>query len=235
MYNAPGLPLVPTSGSAVGIPFEQPQQLFRYGEQALWSTVFLPTAAIADSNNRLFTTPIGQVGQGFTRLMSIGETNLKEGGRIPNGVAYDVFGVSCHIMQASNDNDAANSDWDVPINSIGGTQNLQNLMYNGVLVWDFTQTQVDIAPLSLCGSGGGIFGPLGLVSNAAQRAGHLGNGAGAIWLYRKHPVALPGSTTFAVILRIGNRASAVGSSNGGGPLGIKITLMGYYKNLIEIG
>ena len=34
------------------------------------------------------------------------------------------------------------------------------MLYNGVLTWDFTQTQVDIAPISLCGSGGGVFGSL---------------------------------------------------------------------------
>ena len=237
MYGAPGMPLVPVGGGPQA-PFEQSKQLFRYGEQALWSTQFLATVALADTSHRLFTSPLGMVGQGFTRALSIGETNIKEGGRIPNGVAYDVFGVSCHIMAISADNDNAGADWDRLIYEQEMTQNLQNVMNNGVLQWDFTQTRVDIAPLNLCGSGGGLFGPLACSGNAADvRSGHLGNGAGSVWLYRKHPVALPGATTFSIILTFGNRASALipNANDYGGPLGIKITLLGYYKNIIEIG
>jgi hypothetical protein len=50
-------------------------------------------------------------------------------------------------------------------------------------------------------------------------------------LYRKHPVALPGNSTFSILLRYGSRASAVGASD----FFVKVVLMGYYKNVIEIG
>lgn len=231
-YGTPGMPLVPAGGTSgpPPVPFSPPKQLFRYGEQSLWSTQLLPVAAVADSVNRLFTTALGSVGQGFTRAMSIGETNIKEGGRIPNGVAYDVFGISCQVIATSGDGDAA-TNWGVALNSVNQIQNLVNILNNGVLSWDFTQTQVDIAPVCLIGSGGGVFGAVSLTANNAQVTGSVGNGAGSIWLYRKHPVALPGSTTFAILLRFGNRASAIVGES----FCVKVSLMGYYKNIIEIG
>lgn len=233
MYGTPGVPLVPAGGAGgiPQVPLVEPTQLFRYGEQSIWSTVLLPQAAIASSINRLFSTAIGGTGQGFTRALTIGETNIKEGGRIPNGVAYDVFGISAHIMAGSAANDNAGNDFDTTINTDGQIQNLTDLLNNGVLTWDFTQTQVDIAPLILCGSGGGVFGSVGIVANNEQRTGHLVNGNGSVWMYRKHPVALPGNTTFAVLLRIGSRASALQDT----VVGVKVSLMGYYKNVIEIG
>jgi hypothetical protein len=51
-------------------------------------------------------------------------------------------------------------------------------------------------------------------------------------MYRKHPVALPGTTTFAIVLRYGSRAAAIGAN---GSCAVRVTLLGYYKNVIEIG
>ena len=60
----------------------------------------------------------------------------------------------------------------------------------------------------------------------------MNNGNGNIWMYQKHPVALPGTTTFAIQLRAGSRAAAVGANNA---VGVRVVLLGYYKNVIEIG
>lgn len=233
-YGMPGMASMP-SGDTAGPPsvaMDQQTSLFRYGEQSIWSTYFWPAnAAVAQSVNRTFQTQIGGTGQGFTRGLTIGETNIKQGGRVPNGIAYDVFGISAHIMAASAATDVAGTDWDATINTDALIQNATNLMYNGVLTWDFTQTRIDVAPLSLCGSGGGVFGSIGIVSNNEQRAGHLGNGPGSIWLYRKHPVSLPGETTFAMLIQFGNRAAAIATAG----MGVKISLFGFYKNVIEIG
>jgi hypothetical protein len=49
-------------------------------------------------------------------------------------------------------------------------------------------------------------------------------------MYRKHPVALPGNSTFAILLRFGSRAANLVNI-----MAVRITLMGYYKNVIEIG
>ena len=79
-YNPLGIP-------APRVPFDQPKSLYRYGELTVWSTFrFAAAAAIANSTNRLFTTPRGQNGQGFAPL-TISETSIKEGGRVPSGLA----------------------------------------------------------------------------------------------------------------------------------------------------
>ncbi len=247
-YGVPGVPLI--SGGQSGIPhvpMDQPKNLFRYGEQTIWSTQMHQGAAggftLANGTFRVFTTPLGQQGQGFASPMSIAETNLKEGGRVPSGVAYDVFGVSCHVMQASAVGDpaggASNAGLATPMNGgvvagvNTGTQKLVNIVNNLVLSWDFTQTQVDIAPATLIGAGGGIFGCIAVGDDADQRRGAENNGNGSLWLYRKHPVALPGNSTFAVILRYGARAATLAAADTS--IAIKIALLGYYKNVIEIG
>lgn len=233
-YGVPGVPMVPASmpGEIAPVPLEQPKQLFRFGEQSIWSTqIHQQNTALANGTFRLFSTPIGQQGQGAATQLSIGETNLKEGGRVPNGVAYDVFGISCHLMLQANASDAGtfNSAFD----TAADTAQLLNVIQNGVLTWDFVQTQIDISQVYLVGSGGGVFGGIATADTGTPNtAGSLGNGPGSVWMYRKNPVALPGSATFAILLRYGNRAAAV---TAGTTLGVKVTLLGYYKQVIEIG
>ena len=84
-YGTPGLPLIsPDAGPLPPVPLQQPQNLFRFGEQTIWSTVMFNGATNpSQSTNRLFTVPIGSTGQGFTNALTIAETNLKEGGRVP--------------------------------------------------------------------------------------------------------------------------------------------------------
>ena len=222
-----------STGLPPSVPFQQPKNLFRYGEQTLWSTQLHANAsALANGSFRLFTTPLGQVGQGFTNSLSIGETNLKEGGRIPSGIAYDVFGIACQIGVAeSNESSGTPAVLGDALNTSAEVDTLVNIQSNGVLSWDFTQTQVDIAPIELIGAGGGAFGSVSVTSNAATTLGAMNNGAGSVFLYRKHPVALPGSSTFSILLRYGSRASAIG----GNDFFVKVVLLGYYKNVIEIG
>lgn len=215
------------------LPIEQQRNVFRYGEQALWSTQYLDVGAIRNSESRLFSTPIGGNGQGFTRPTSIAESNMLEGGRTPNGAAYDVYGIGCHLMAASASGDAAGMDFDGSTVSAAMITNLTTIMYGGMLAWNFTQTTIDIAPLSVIGSGGGMYGPVAIATNVgnAVRTGYLNNGAATIWMYRRHPVALPGATTFAITLRFGNRVEDIGTAG----VGVKVVLLGFFKNLIEVG
>ena len=224
-----------STGVPPSVPFQQPKNLFRYGEQTLWSTQLHATNAgggvnLANGTFRLFTTPIGQVGQGFTNALTIAETNLKEGGRIPNGIAFDVFGVACQVgtADAIGDSDLGYSN-NTPASTLASNQ----ILTNGIVTWDFTQTQVDIAPINLIGAGGGAFGSVSVTSNAAATLGNLNNGAGSVWLYRKHPVALPGGSTFSLLLRYGNRMGTLGQNEPS--IFVKLVLLGYYKNVIEIG
>jgi hypothetical protein len=230
-----------STGLPPSVPFEQPKNLFRYGEQTLWSTQLHPSgSALANGSFRLFTTPLGQVGQGFTNALSIGETSLKEGGRIPAGIAYDVFGIACQIGVAeSNESAGTNAVLGDALNSQVAVDTLVNIQSNGVLSWDFTQTQVDIAPIELIGAGGGAFGSIS-IDNAGAPAvatvGNMNNGAGSVFLYRKHPVALPGNSTFSILLRYGSRASAISAvAPDDKDFFVKVVLLGYYKNVIEIG
>lgn len=233
-YGMPGMAVsMPNQGGPPPVPFELPKNLFRYGEQALWSSYLLSTAAgaIANSSYRLFATQIGQVGSGFTNALSIAETNLKEAGRIPNAIAFDVYGLACQILESSSTADAG-----VLNNQVNGTVTLGhqvNIINNGVLSWDFTQTQVDIAPVHLIGQGGGAFGAESVSSGTTGNvnAGNMNSGPGSIWLYRAHPVALPGGSTFAILLRFGSRAATVATSS----VVVKVVLFGFYKNAIEIG
>jgi hypothetical protein len=58
----------------------------------------------------------------------------------------------------------------------------------------------------------------------------MNNGPGTFWMYRKHPVGLPGSTTFSLLLRFGSRAEAIDTSM----VAVRTILFGFYRNLIEI-
>ncbi len=218
------------------VPMEQPKSLFRFGETSIWSTFnFQGGTAISNSQFRLFTTPRGQTGQGFTNSLTIAETNLKEGGRVPSGVAYDVFGVACHIMQGDATTDAGPNNYDIAIDSAALITNLINIQNNGVLSWDFTQTIVEICPVHLAGAGGGAFGSVAASTGTGTAgdlaAGQMNNGNGQIWMYRKYPVALPGNSTFSIQLSFGSRAGQIGTNC----VGVKCILLGYYKNVIEIG
>ena len=217
----------PGAGPVPPVSFQQPTNLFRFGEQTIWSTQLYQAGALANTTNRIFTTPQGQSGQGFTNALSIAETNLKEGGRVPAGIAYDVFGIATEVALASAADDTGTLDG--AIDTAAEIASLLNVIHNVVLQWDFTQTQIDICPVLLAGAGGGAFGAVS-TGNAVD-TGHMNNGNGNIWMYQKHPVALPGQTTFAIQLRAGSRAAAVANNS----VAVRVVLLGYYKNVIEIG
>ena len=231
--------LSPGAGEIPSVPSQQPTNLFRFGEITLYSTHFFPPGApLANSVNRIFTVPLGAQGQGYQTGLTKSETNLKEGGRIPSGQAYDVYGVATQILGATGDGGSGTQQC-VPFNNASEIRDLQNIVNNGVLSWDFTQTVVDICPVMLAGAGGGVFGAVS--QNAAgANAGAMNNGNGGIWMYRKHPVALPGNTTFAILIQFGSRACPVEGivdeqTETELSLGIRVVLLGYYKSVIEIG
>ena len=213
------------------VPFQTPTNLFRFGEQSIWSTAFLNSGTVASTSTRIFATANGQVGQGFAVALSIAETNLKEGGKTPAGVAYDVFGVASEIVAASAATDSASplTTLSVPANTNALVTDSLNIQHNAVLSWDFTQTIIDICPVTLAGAGGGLFGALATTQNNVA-VGHMSNGNGNIWMYRKHPVALPGNSAFGILIRFGSRAAALSTG-----MSLRVTLLGFYKNIIEIG
>ena len=239
MYGVPGIPMV--GGGQAGVPpvsFELPKNVFRFGEQTLWSSLFLPNAGpVANGTFRVFTTPLGQQGQGFGQALSIAETNLKEGGRIPSGIAFDCFGISVSVgsTKAQTDDGTANAAGASPINDADRINNITNIVTHSVITWDFTQTQIDVCPTNLAGAGGGVFGGLALTGAANAATGSLQNGNGSVWLYRKHPVALPGNSTFSMLIRFGSRAPALQTTaTNYNSAVVRVVLLGYYKNVVEI-
>jgi len=211
------------------VPFQTPTNLFRFGEQSIWSTAFFNSGAVAGTRVRIFTASNGQVGQGFAVALSIAETNLKEGGKTPAGVAYDVFGVASEIVSATASPDAAGVFLSVPANTNALVTDALNVQHNAVLQWDFTQTVIDICPVTLAGAGGGLYGALSTTQNNTA-VGHMSNGNGNVWMYRKHPVALPGNSAFGVNILFGTRAAPLSAA-----VSLRVTLLGFYKNIIEIG
>lgn len=239
MYNGPGYSnnagrQVPSHvGQAPPqVPMSQPQAVFRYGEQAVWSTQgFAAGATLANQQFRLFTTALNATGQGFTTLaLSLAETNLKVNGQLPQSFAFDCYGVALqpmHFTSTSQDG-VTMAQPAVTAAQIGDIINVVN---NGVLSWDFTQSGFAIAPAMLIGAGGGAFGAISTTQNATDR-GHMNNGAGTFWLYNQYPIALPGLVQFAIVLQFGSRAPVIGASSA---LALRVCLLGYYKALVEIG
>lgn len=233
-YGGPGMFMMGSGGSdnvIPQVPLEQPKPVIRYGESSIWSTNFL-TGAIAGTQARFFTTVRGATGQGFNVLaMSVAETNIKEAGRIPNGVGFDIYGIAAQLLHAATATDAAGI-FGTPADTDNQIGNILSIINNGVLSWDFTQTQVWVAPLMLVGQGGGAYGAVatGDTGTPAQ-IGHMNNGNGAVWLYRRYPISLPGSTTFGMNVDFGSRAPAIAGSTA---IGLRIVLFGFYKNVIEI-
>ena len=173
------------------------------------------------------------VSQGYSNALTIAETNLKEGGRIPAGVAFSVYGIAAQVMFS--DNTADSGDFDDATNTVARVGDLLNLQNNMCLSWDFLQTKIDIAPLSLVGAGGGTGGSVAVSTGTGTAGdlavGSLANGFGGCWMYRKYPTELPAQSTFAVELQVGSRAAAISTNSAA----VRVVLLGYYKNIIEIG
>jgi len=221
-YGFPGVPLV-QPGQGTAVPLELPKEVLRVGEQAIWSTNRIAAGAVASQQFRLFSTPLGQQGQGFGGALSIAETNLKEGGRIPSGLAFDCMGIA-FIPQAG---DVVNA------HAVDDLGTVQTMLRHGVLSWDFLQTVIDVAPCSLIGQGGGANAMRSGANQGAAAAADVVsavNGFGGLWVYRKFPVALPANSTFNVLLRFGNNAPATAAL-----YDAKVALIGAFKTAIEIG
>lgn len=227
-----------SSGQPPQVPMHQPQNVFRYGEQTLWSTHLhqgsgAGAVGLARGQFRLFATPMGQQGQGFATALSIAETNMKQGAQIPANQAYDVFAIACHIGQSTAVGDASLGK---SVNSAAAIQTLNQILSNGVLSWDFTQTQVDIAPIQVIGAAGGAFGSASISSGggtAATATGTMNNGAGGCFMYQEFPVALPATSTFAILLRYGSRMGSLAKDQFS--VFVKVIMYGYYKNSLVIG
>lgn len=227
MYGAPGgFFMPPNSGQRAQASMQLPTQIVRVGEQSLWSAFAFPdTTVLATTDNLLFSTQIGSVGQGFAVALSLNETSMREGSKIPAGLAYDCQGIALQAYyQDSRPIDGAD---------------IRNTVFNLVLQWSFLSTLIPIAPSTLIGAGGGIFGDTADTGAAEGGVGgsrvNLNNGNGQCWIYQEYPVLLSANTTFNQVLSWGRFAIAVDGGLGDSTLVLRSCLLGSYKQALVSG
>lgn len=222
----------PSNGMAAGgggvAPMALPKEIVRIGEQALWSTYkWLDATALANQDYIVFSTPLGQPGQGFTGSLTRAETNLRESSRIPSGYAYNVNGIA--IQPYALTGTSANTLYPV----VGA--DMRNIFANLVLQWYFLETYIDVAPVSLIGQGGGIFG-IGADTGAQDGTGGtriaLNNGNGQLWVYTTFPVILPANATYNMVFKWGSSAIPVDGGSDGYALCLRAMLLGTYQSAV---
>jgi hypothetical protein len=204
-----------------------PTEVKRYYEGDLWSTHFFADAApLASLIRPLYSVAIGGTGQGFGAVsLDIAHTNMEEAGRIASGLAYTVrqVGIEC----------CYDDNWGIC------RADLQNVRFYCVPTWKFLNTEVPIAPVSLIGEGGGIFGSTADTGGAEGGLGGsrmvLNNGAGQTWCYYELPVLLPANTTFSLRLMFGALATVVDGGLNNSDLLIRAHLIGVVTSAVPQG
>ena len=230
-YGSPGMFFASGGGSqGMSVPMQLPKDVLRLGEQSLWSAYrYASGAALANTQQRVFGVALGNSGQGFAAPLTIAETNMKESGRIPTGYAYDCQGVACQPYTLTGE--TANTIYPL----VGA--DARNIMGNAVLQWAFQQSVIDIAPVSLIGQGGGLFGATADTGAAEGGSGGtrtmVNNGNGQLWVYQAIPVGLPSSTTFTIQIAWGANAITVDGGEDNYALVIRVHLLGIFKMAIE--
>lgn len=229
-YGMPGSAMLPPPqpGSVPMAPMDIPRNVMRTGEQGLWSTFkYADNLALLARSDLVFAVAMGGQGQGYATSLSIAETNMKENSRIAGAQAYDVYAIALQPYYVG----------DAGSYAIDGAD-LRNIDNNLVLFWRFLQTFIEIAPASLIGAGGGIFGSTADTGAAEGGAGGsriaLNHGAGQLWVYRQHPVLLPSNTTFNLLYAWGDYASAVDGGNAAQALGLRTVLLGRFQSAVPI-
>jgi hypothetical protein len=147
----------------------------------LYSTLRLAChSEMSRTVHRLFITPLGMTGQGYTtRPLSKAETNMKEGGRVPGGIGCCVKLIMVELFGAPDDVEAVRK--------------------NVVLHWDFVQTRVEVAPLSMIIEPGQTRGVIG-IGDQDKAAGT----SRLIRVFGDEGVVLPKDTTFCMTADFGS-------------------------------
>lgn len=180
--------------------------IIRVGGGIVWSTQeYQPGSALANTAARMFTTPRGQIGQGHTTALTFPETNLKEGGRLPGGIAFNVKQVYWEAMHS----DSAFA---------------RAFVANTAWAWDFIQTLVDGSPLTF-----------DLVpQETPEELRDTPADWPAVQVKGGMPVnvRLPSNRSFAIIAMTGKNVPAV--PKWGSPLYFRFALIGDFVNTIEV-
>lgn len=192
-----GLPSSSIAGpnSKEGLPglFALPTNVVRTFEYDLYSSArYAAGATISGINTQLFTYAQGTAGPGYAAASSVSETNVEVGGMMPGGQTFNVTAIAFEIY---GDAGAA------PL--IGDVRTVMRL---GALYWRFGQTLIlPIAPVSMVGAGGGIFG---FTADTGTPVTQANNGNGSIWAYQQVIVAIPSTQAFKLECQYGTGGQA---------------------------
>lgn len=99
----------------------------RYSCPSYWSTYKYTKGQQGHTSCRLFQTPLGNIGQGFNRSLNKSDTNLRESGRLGWGGEFEIWGIKVEFF--------------------GCFEDANLLKRSGNIVFDFTQTTLDITTL----------------------------------------------------------------------------------------
>lgn len=166
-------------GDSPALPTDMPTTLVRYGQQAMYSTTYLPAGdRLSNTQNKLFAAAWGAVGQGKATALDGNDTNLKHIGQ--RFMTADVYGIGWEII-----GDPA-------------------IVEHGTLSWDFAQTMISIGPLTLRHVAPGT--PPEVIPWLTENApGVVYRG---FYAYDQVPVALPAHVAFGVLLGFGSACPA---------------------------
>lgn len=203
-----------------------PTEIQRYYEGALWSGYYYADAtALANRSDEVFVTPEGSQGQGWPAALSIAETNMKESGKMPAGLAFTTRQIALEPEYVDT--------WEV------ARADMQNFQANMVGVWFWLNTEVEVSTAMLIGQGGGKFGSTADTGAAEGGAGgsrfYIANGAGQTFVYYELPVLLNANTTFRFKFKWGRNAVAVDGGRNNSALAIKCHLIGVVTSAVPTG
>lgn len=167
------------------------QRLYEYG---LFSSArFAAGSNLAgQATTRLFTYAQGTTGPGYAGVSSISETNMQVGAIAPGNETYEVTALSVEVF---GDGSTAVLMGDI-----------RAILRLGVCFWEFGSTTVmAIAPISMIGAGGGIFG---FSADTGTPVTQANNGNGGLWGYSNVVVAIPATQSFALQCQWGTGGAA---------------------------
>jgi hypothetical protein len=186
--------------------FAIPTGVQRMAEQTYYSTYHFNAGETLGANNLLFAVPVNQQGQGFSQ-MSLSETNLVVGSQNTGDVTFDVTSIACEVLGAK----SAASGTTIPGLLVSDLRTIQRC---GILSWAFggqvNTSRIGIAPLSMVGAGGGIYGATG---DTGTPTTFVNNGNGSIWFYQRVVIVLPAFQTYNLVADFGNGGAVTGNAS----------------------
>lgn len=189
--------------------------LVRISDSTLYSSIIIDNTqgTLSNGERNFFSYGAGSAGPGYATASRITETNLRTAGQVPSQQSFLARGIS---LQFSNFTSKA------PLSSA----DLHNLIDSSVLQWNFQSTRIEIAPASMIGSAGGVFGVAGTAGGVASE---IGSGAGGYYHFAR-PVTLYPLATFGILWTFPTSAVAQVVSTV-----IKCTLIGNLQVDVDAG